>query len=344
MFVSRIPNWLAPLTLHPGQHRCSNQGRDQDCAEFDAGSRALEYTSGTTLSLRGNFASDLLGIKCLGTCLFIGGYKHDCKFNATAASTMASLMVVASSSLIVPAALNLAFPTMSIPLAHAPKAGSATSDSLPAILVLSRGTSIILLILYLIYLHFQLRSHTHLFCEAQDEPESPADSSNSSNVPAECPPVTLQPPAAIAVLAVISLLIAMCAENLVNTLDDVVSSMHINKTFIGLIILPIVGNAAEYVSAFRASARGKMSLALGVAVGSSMQIALFVTPALVILGWMLGQPMSLSFEPFGAIVFYLSVIVVEGVINDGDSNYLEGAMLVGVYAIVALGFFVFPAE
>lgn len=282
--------------------------------------------------------------QCLGTCLFIGGYKHDCQFNATAASTMASLMVVASSSLIVPAALNLAFPSISVPLEQSPTAGSATAHSLPSILVLSRGTSVILLVLYLIYLHFQLKSHTHLFCDAQDEPDTPADPNNSTNVSLEPAPVTLQPPMAIGILAIISLLIAMCAENLVNTLDDVVSSMHINKTFIGLIILPIVGNAAEYVSAFRASAKGKMSLALGVAVGSSMQIALFVTPALVILGWLLGQPMSLSFEPFGAIVFYLSVIVVEGVISDGDSNYLEGAMLVGVYMIVALGFFVFPTE
>lgn len=258
---------------------------------------------------------------------------------------MASLMVVASSSLIVPAALNLAFPSMSLPVGETPTAGSATSHSLPSILVLSRGTSIILLILYLIYLHFQLKSHTHLFCEAQDEPETPDVSEAPSNhTTAETAPVTLQPPMAIAVLAIISILIAMCAENLVSTLDDVVSSMHINKTFIGLIILPIVGNAAEYVSAFRASARGKMSMALGVAVGSSMQIALFVTPALVILGWLLGQPMSLSFEPFGAVVFYLSVVVVEGVISDGDSNYLEGAMLVGVYMIVALGFFVFPTE
>jgi Ca2+:H+ antiporter len=258
---------------------------------------------------------------------------------------MASLMVVASSSLIVPAALNLAFPSMSQP-GETAMAGSATSHSLPSILILSRGTSIILLILYLIYLHFQLKSHTHLFCESQEEPETPVDTGDAAFIPSspETAPVTLQPTMAIGVLAIISILIAMCAENLVNTLDDVVSSMHINKTFIGLIILPIVGNAAEYVSAFRASARGKMSLALGVAVGSSMQIALFVTPALVILGWLLGQPMSLSFEPFGAIVFYLSVIVVEGVISDGDSNYLEGAMLVGVYMIVALGFFVFPTE
>jgi Ca2+:H+ antiporter len=259
-------------------------------------------------------------------------------------------MVVASSSLIVPAALNLAFPSISIPLVQPTVAGAATKDSLPAILILSRGTSIILLLLYLIYLHFQLRSHSHLFCEPNDEPESPTESpADPSNHPhpgdfPEHTVVNLKPPVAMGALAVISILIAMCAENLVNTLDDVVSSMHINKTFIGLILLPIVGNAAEYVSAFRASARGKMSLALGVAVGSSMQIALFVTPALVLLGWAIGQPMSLSFEPFGAIVFYLSVIVVEGVIADGDSNYLEGAMLVGVYMIVALGFFVFPTD
>src|SRR3954452_8961893 len=109
----------------------------------------------------------------------------------------------------------------------------------------------------------------------------------------------------------------MCAENLVNTLDSVVENLSVNKTFIGLIILPVVGNAAEYVSAIRAAAKRRMSLSIGVAIGSSMQIALFVTPALVILGWWMNQPMSLSFDPFGAVVLYLSVIVVEGVIADG---------------------------
>lgn len=98
--------------------------------------------------------------------------------------------------------------------------------------------------------------------------------------------------------------------------DSVVESLSINRTFIGLIALPVVANAAEYLSAMRAAAKGKVPLSLSVAVGSRMQIALFVTPALVILGWVLGHPMSLSFEPVGSIMFFLSVIDVEGLIAD----------------------------
>ena len=259
-------------------------------------------------------------MQCLGACLFIGGWGHDCHFNATAASTMASLMVVASASLIIPAALNLAFPAN-----HPPEA------VLNSILSLSRGTAIILLILYLIYLHFQLKTHSELFEEPHDDHHGEKHEEG-----------ILTPFVATITLFAISILIAICAEHLVGSIDSVVESLSINRTFIGLIVLPVVGNAAEYVSAMRAAAKGKMSLSLGVAVGSSMQIALFVTPALVILGWVLGHPMSLSFEPFGSIVFFLSVIVVEGLIADGDSNYLEGAMLVGTYLIIAVAFFVFP--
>jgi Ca2+:H+ antiporter len=98
-----------------------------------------------------------------------------------------------------------------------------------------------------------------------------------------------------------------------------------------LIILPIVANAAEQVTAVVAAAKDKMDLALGVAIGGSLHIALFITPSLVILGWIIGQPMSLSFDTFDAVVFFLSVLVVTGLVSDGESNYLEGAMLVGTY-------------
>ena len=233
---------------------------------------------------------------------------------------MASLMVVASASLIIPAALSLAF------VAHHPP-----EDALQSILGLSRGTAIILLVLYLIYLHFQLKTHSALFEECHDDQH---EEEREESI--------LSPWVATATLFTISILIAMCAEQLVSSIDAVVESLSVNRTFIGIIVLPVVGNAAEYVSAMRAAAKGKMSLSLGVAVGSSMQIALFVTPVLVILGWVLGHPMSLSFEPFGSIVFFLSVIVVEGLIADGDSNYLEGAMLVGTYLIIAVAFFVYP--
>jgi len=187
----------------------------------------------------------------------------------------------------------------------------------------------VLLILYVKYLNFQLNTHSELF-----EGTEGTDSSEEEDSEVGGEGVNVKPTTAIAVLFAVSLCIAMCAEYLVGTIDDVVESLNINRTFIGIVVIPIVGNAAEYVSAMTAASKQKMDLSIGVAIGSSMQIAMLVTPALVILGWIINQPMSLSFEPFGAVVFFVSVIVVSGVISDGDSNYLEGAMLVGTYVVI----------
>ncbi len=252
-------------------------------------------------------------------CLFVGGYSRDCKFNATAASTMASLMAVSSASLVIPPALSMSF------------ADKNTDGAHNSILILSRGTSVILLILYAIYLNFQLKTHSSFF-EEEKTPLSKTPSGEPADieVPEHKAEAILSPPAALTTLFIISMTIALCAEYLVSTIDDIVETFSVNRTFIGLIILPIVGNSAEHISAVIAASKNKMDLAIGVALGSSLQIALLVTPALVLLGWAIGQPMSLSFEPFGAVVFFLSVIVVSGLIQDGDSNYLEGAMLVGM--------------
>jgi len=250
----------------------------------------------------------------LGCSFIAGGYAQDCYFNSTAAQTMSSLMVVASVSLVIPAALSMAFDK------------KGTVDPLNDILILSRGTSIILLILYMLYLYFQLETHSRFF-EQINENDQPKDT-DARKVEKRA----LSPKAAVAALFVITLAIAVCADYLVSTVDDLVETLHINRNFIGLIILPIVGNAAEQVTAITAAAKGKADLALGVALGSSMQIALFVTPSLVILGWIINQPMNLCFESFDAVVFFLSVLVVCGLIPDGESNYLEGSMMVGTYA------------
>ena len=138
----------------------------------------------------------------------------------------------------------------------------------------------------------------------------------------------------------------MCIRDryLVDSIDAIVQTAHISKTFIGLILLPIVGNAAEHVTACVVAWKDKMDLAIGVAIGSSMQIALFVTPFLVILGWIIGQPMTLHFQLFETVVFFLSVLVVNYLIQDGKSNYLEGAMCLGTYIIIALAFYVYPDD
>lgn len=185
-------------------------------------------------------------------------------------------------------------------------------------LQLSYGTAIILLILYVMYLGFQLKTHTVLF-----DAENLIDEESTG----ERQEPQMSPWAAVIVLVIVTVAVAVCAEYLVDSIDSIVATAHISKTFIGLILLPIVGNAAEHVTAVIVAVKDKMDLAMGVAIGSSMQIAILVTPFLVILGWIIDQPMTLHFETFETVIFFLSVLVVTYVIQDGKSNYLEGAMV-----------------
>jgi Ca2+:H+ antiporter len=216
---------------------------------------------------------------------------------------MSSLMAVACSSLIIPATLYAAL-------------RDSKTETEKNILLLSRGTSIILLILYLMYLYFQLFSHHSLFADVGEDEDDEAGA-------------TLSPVSAGVALVLVTVMVAICAEYLVDSIDAIVQTAGISETFVGLILLPIVGNAAEHVTAVIVASKGKMDLAINVAIGSSMQIALFVTPFLVILGWIIGKPMSLRFETFETVVFFLSVLVVNYLIQDGKSNYLEGAMCIG---------------
>lgn len=165
------------------------------------------------------------------------------------------------------------------------QSGSNEKDS--SILVLSRGTAIILLLLYVLYLVFQLRTHSNLF---DAERQAAADDEDEDDEPC------MGAVAAAVVLVVVTILVAICAEYLVGSIDAIVESAHISKAFIGLILIPIVGNAAEHVTAVVVALRDKMDLAMGVAIGSSIQIALGVTPFLVIVGWIIGQDMTLHFE------------------------------------------------
>ena len=188
----------------------------------------------------------LLGLGC---CLFAGGYGDDCQFNATAASTMSSLMAVAAASLIIPSALHMAFNDNGVEV-----------DSFQSILVLSRGTSVILLVLYMIYLFFQLKTHAQLFEQGELESHDTEEKEGANEA-------TLSPLTAVVVLFAITVAIGMSAEYLVGSIDSIVATFNINKTFIGLIILPTVGNIAEHITAIAAASKKKMDLAICVALG-----------------------------------------------------------------------------
>lgn len=275
-------------------------------------------------SMLGSILSNILLV--LGCCFLAGGiHQSQSSFNETVASTMSSLMAVACASLIIPATLYAAL-----------RSSKAETDE--HILILSHGTAVILLVLYILYLYFQLYSHTDLFDVESQQVEDDEDEEEQKEGQ------VLTPIAAGVALVIVTILVAVCAEYLVDSIDSTVKTAHISKTFIGLILLPIVGNAAEHVTAVIVAYKGKMNLAINVAIGSSMQIALFVTPFLVILGWIIDKPMTLHFQGFETVVFFLSVLVVNYLIQDGKSNYLEGAMCIGTYTIIALAFYVYPDD
>jgi Ca2+:H+ antiporter len=148
---------------------------------------------------------------------------------------------------------------------------------------------------------------------------------------------------AILLLLVVTALVAVCAEFLVDSIDYLVQETGVSQAFIGLIILPIVGNAAEHVTAVTVASKNKMDLAIGVALGSSIQIAIFVTPLIVLLGWCLNRDMSLYFSLFETISLFASTFIVNYLMIDGRSNYLEGALLIAAYVIIALAAFFYPS-
>lgn len=149
--------------------------------------------------------------------------------------------------------------------------------------------------------------------------------------------------AAVVLLLCSTALVAVCAEFLVDAIPEMLENNdNISEAFIGLIILPIVGNAAEHVTAVTVAAKNKMDLAIGVAVGSSIQIALFVTPVVVLLGWILNTNMSLYFNIFETVSLFVTAFVVNFLVLDGRSNYLEGSLLIAAYVIIAVGAFFYP--
>lgn len=274
-------------------------------------------------SLIGSILSNLLLV--LGMCFFFGGINRvEQFFNVTVAQTAASLLALAIGSLIIPTSFHL----------------WATGDQQTKtneVTALSRGVSVLLLIVYGAYLFFQLKTHTDMYNEPSKKVEKRrtrvkkgdalkvmaqggANMSATSGGEAtqenpmqhddkDKPQLSIW--VAIFTLAVSTAFVAVCAEFMVHSINALTEGPHgISKTFVGLILLPIVGNAAEHATAVTVACKDKMDLAIGVAVGSSLQIALFVLPFIVIVGWIMGNSaMNLSFDGFQVAVLFVAVLL-----------------------------------
>ena len=306
-------------------------------------------------SLIGSMLSNLLLV--MGMCFFFGGFNRiEQEFNMTVAQTASSLLFLAVAALLLPTAFQ------DFSSAPTNKDGVTTK---PGVAQLSRGTAIILLVVYACYLFFQLKSHAKMYqapsgknkkrdlkkhtrkmknaipsrMRRKDDPErvdSP-DSGSDEDKPEEPETPQLSLTIAILTLLISTVLVALNAEYLVDSINAITcGSSGISKNFVGLILLPIVGNAAEHATAVTVAVKDKMDLAIGVAVGSSMQIALLVLPFTVVLGWIIGQDMTLYFDGFQISVLFVAVLLVNYLIQDGKSHWLEGVLLMTLYIIIAV--------
>jgi Ca2+:H+ antiporter len=264
-------------------------------------------------SITGSIIGNLLLV--LGLAFFVGGLGRQAQtFHRTAATNMSSMLFLGVVALVMPAVFDLAL------------YGSLAARP-PALDRLSFWSALILIGAYGGSLVYAFTAQRDLF---RPSPEGDHDQ-----------PV-LSTGAAVAVLAAGTLLTTVQAEILVGAMAPALARFGFTELFVGVIVIALIGNAAEHYSAVTAARRDEMTLAVEIAVGSSAQIALFVAPALVLYSFAIGRPMSLLFNAFEITAIALSVLATSMVVVDGESNWVEGLQLLSVYLILGLAFYFVP--
>ncbi|ABA24156.1 Calcium/proton exchanger [Trichormus variabilis ATCC 29413] len=265
-------------------------------------------------SITGSIIGNLLLV--MGLSMLLGGLRHkEQTFQPIVARVNASAMNLAVIAILLPTAMNYT----------AKGIGEATLQ------YLSVAVAVVLILVYVLTLIFSMKTHAYLYDVGVAEIETEEN-------PHPKPNIFLWS----GVLLVCTLLVAVESELLVDALEVATSQLGLTALFTGVILVPIVGNAAEHATAVTVAMKDKMDLSVSVAVGSSMQIALFVAPVLVIAGWILGQPMDLDFQPFELVAVVVSVLIANSISSDGKSNWLEGTLLLAAYAVLGFAFYFHP--
>jgi Ca2+:H+ antiporter len=268
-------------------------------------------------SLAGSILGNLLLV--LGASLLAGGIKYSVqKFNRTAAGVGATLMVLAAFGMLVPAVFHRLVDGNAARLEHG----------------LSLAVCFALMLAYLLNLVFSLVTHRDLYnpeAAGEHEGEIPGAGGERSSRRR-----------GVIVLLLSTGLIAWMSEILVGAVEQASAAVGMTQAFVGVFVVAIVGNAAEHSTAVWMAMKDRMDLAVGIALGSALQIALFVAPMLVFASYLRPEPMDLVFTPLEVAAVLMAVIIARMVAEDGESNWLEGAMLLLIYAILGMAFFFLP--
>ena len=287
------------------------------------------YDEVVKASITGSIIGNLLLV--LGASILAGGARQRIqRFNRTAAGVGSTMMVLAAFGMLIPA-IFYALPEV---LRLARQEGSASRLELEH--ELSVGVCLILMATYVLYLIFSLRTHQDLFNPEDEGSEADGESTDEGHA--------WSTGRSLGTLVVATGFVALMSEVLVGAIEHTTEAIGLSEVFVGVIVVAIVGNAAEHSTAVLMALKNKMDLAVGIALGSALQIALFVAPVLVFASYLRDQPMDLLFTTLEIVAVVLAVFIARMVAEDGESNWLEGAMLLMIYAILGVAFFVLPAE
>lgn len=268
-------------------------------------------------SITGSIISNLLLV--MGLSMLLGGFRYkEQEFQPVVARMNGSTMTLAVIAIVIPATVI------------------STSNVVQASAVqnLSVFVAIVLIAVYALSLVFSLKTHSYLYDVGVVDHEGATDDHD----PAEKPNLALW----VGVLLAATVGVAIVSEIFVGAVDEATAGLGLTPLFTGVILLPLVGGAAEYVTAVRVAMKNNMDLSVSVAMGSSLLVALLVAPILVIVGLLIGQPMDLNFNLFEVIAVAIAVIIANIVSLDGRSNWLEGLLLLATYAILGAAFYFHP--
>jgi Ca2+:H+ antiporter len=270
-------------------------------------------------SIVGSILGNILLV--MGAAMLAGGLGRDRqRFDATAANVQALMLLLAAAALVMPAIFEL------VEGQGLPSPGDEIVNYDSEVEQLSMAVGIILIATYLAGLIFSLRTHRALFNPVDEHDEEAAFGWTVRR--------------SVAMLAIAGVTVGLMSEILVGSISEASEAVGLSEFFIGVIVVAIVGNAAEHWVAVLVAIKDKMDLSVNIAIGSSAQIAMFVAPVLVLLSFVIGPgPMPLVFNGFEIAAIFLGVLIAYQVTNEGESNWFEGLQLLALYVIIGLAFF-----
>lgn len=278
-------------------------------------------------SITGSIIGNMLLV--LGLSLVAGGARHKTqRFERTAAGTAATALTLSAIALLIPTVFHLV--AQKVPVEF----GGWTANKEQN---LSLAIAVVLFVTYLFTLLFSLVTHKDLFVG-----EALQGASHDVGEEEEIAGQHWSKTRSVVTLLIATGFVALISEFLVGAVEAARGALGFTEVFVGVIVVAVIGNAAEHSSAVMMARRNKMDLTLGIALGSSLQIALFVAPVLIFVSYLFGAPMNLEFTIPEVVAVFASILIVQQICSDGESNWIEGVQLLSVYAILAILFYFLP--